>query len=110
MRQIAMTKNYLLLFVATLLSYSLQAQIDQDGGGLNIGIECNNVDLAQFEADLEAALDVFPFTDNNTGECNGVLIYQTGSISFNSSDPYTCLLYTSPSPRDQRGSRMPSSA
>ena len=26
------------------------------------------------------------------------------------SQPYTCLLYTSPSPRDQRGSRMPSSA
>ena len=25
-------------------------------------------------------------------------------------DPVTCLLYTSPSPRDQRGSRMPSSA
>ena len=24
--------------------------------------------------------------------------------------PYVCLLYTSPSPRDQRGSRMPSSA
>ena len=24
--------------------------------------------------------------------------------------PYCCLLYTSPSPRDQRGSRMPSSA
>ena len=26
------------------------------------------------------------------------------------SNPYFCLLYTSPSPRDQRGSRMPSSA
>ena len=25
-------------------------------------------------------------------------------------DPKSCLLYTSPSPRDQRGSRMPSSA
>ena len=25
-------------------------------------------------------------------------------------DRYVCLLYTSPSPRDQRGSRMPSSA
>ena len=25
-------------------------------------------------------------------------------------DTYVCLLYTSPSPRDQRGSRMPSSA
>ena len=28
----------------------------------------------------------------------------------NVSCPYGCLLYTSPSPRDQRGSRMPSSA
>ena len=27
-----------------------------------------------------------------------------------SASAYTCLLYTSPSPRDQRGSRMPSSA
>ena len=27
-----------------------------------------------------------------------------------SGDSNTCLLYTSPSPRDQRGSRMPSSA
>ena len=27
-----------------------------------------------------------------------------------SGQSYTCLLYTSPSPRDQRGSRMPSSA
>ena len=30
--------------------------------------------------------------------------------SSDSSDPHICLLYTSPSPRDQRGSRMPSSA
>ena len=28
----------------------------------------------------------------------------------NTDDAYPCLLYTSPSPRDQRGSRMPSSA
>ena len=28
----------------------------------------------------------------------------------NDEEFYTCLLYTSPSPRDQRGSRMPSSA
>ena len=28
----------------------------------------------------------------------------------NIADSYACLLYTSPSPRDQRGSRMPSSA
>ena len=29
---------------------------------------------------------------------------------FGGAEPYVCLLYTSPSPRDQRGSRMPSSA
>ena len=32
-----------------------------------------------------------------------------GSLSLTGNDCY-CLLYTSPSPRDQRGSRMPSSA
>ena len=37
------------------------------------------------------------FIDNNAGTCN-------------SAKMYGCLLYTSPSPRDQRGSRMPSSA
>ena len=30
--------------------------------------------------------------------------------SYSCTELYTCLLYTSPSPRDQRGSRMPSSA
>ena len=34
----------------------------------------------------------------------------TGGYAYFHSDYYYCLLYTSPSPRDQRGSRMPSSA
>ena len=35
----------------------------------------------------------------------------TGEIwMYNAALEYNCLLYTSPSPRDQRGSRMPSSA
>ena len=33
-----------------------------------------------------------------------------GDGTSDKNDPWTCLLYTSPSPRDQRGSRMPSSA
>ena len=33
-----------------------------------------------------------------------------GSVCDGATYFYTCLLYTSPSPRDQRGSRMPSSA
>ena len=32
------------------------------------------------------------------------------SLTIDSSQSFDCLLYTSPSPRDQRGSRMPSSA
>ena len=31
-------------------------------------------------------------------------------VTYKNDKPSTCLLYTSPSPRDQRGSRMPSSA
>ena len=37
---------------------------------------------------------------NTLSDCDGGLLYR----------PNNCLLYTSPSPRDQRGSRMPSSA
>ena len=35
---------------------------------------------------------------------------QTDGTYIAKGDAYVCLLYTSPSPRDQRGSRMPSSA
>ena len=48
---------------------------------------------------------------------NGTIRYQKGRktdvINIRNIKPYhsrSCLLYTSPSPRDQRGSRMPSSA
>ena len=36
--------------------------------------------------------------------------YLAGNVVVDPSKTFTCLLYTSPSPRDQRGSRMPSSA
>ena len=47
-----------------------------------------------------------------TGGVHGDVCDGLGScVALNSVMPtYTCLLYTSPSPRDQRGSRMPSSA
>ena len=46
----------------------------------------------------------FPVVTDDRGQLNA-------SISYTYRDKYTiCLLYTSPSPRDQRGSRMPSSA
>ena len=39
-----------------------------------------------------------------------VLVELVLALVFNDLVVYACLLYTSPSPRDQRGSRMPSSA
>ena len=41
---------------------------------------------------------------------SGQTLYPAGHIIQVLSQELTCLLYTSPSPRDQRGSRMPSSA
>ena len=38
------------------------------------------------------------------------ITYQSLYTAFLADRPEACLLYTSPSPRDQRGSRMPSSA
>ena len=43
------------------------------------------------------------------GETKGS-VDQTMGHAFDGIEEYDCLLYTSPSPRDQRGSRMPSSA
>ena len=44
----------------------------------------------------------------NRGLCDTVAASLASSLPFGC--PRLCLLYTSPSPRDQRGSRMPSSA
>ena len=41
---------------------------------------------------------------------NGTAVLGLGNIGPAAAKPVICLLYTSPSPRDQRGSRMPSSA
>ena len=39
------------------------------------------------------------------------ILYAMSELGLNAGSKYkNCLLYTSPSPRDQRGSRMPSSA
>ena len=44
------------------------------------------------------------------GEAANLLKYGGGDMSDPTNEHIICLLYTSPSPRDQRGSRMPSSA
>ena len=66
--------------------------------------------VAAAAADGQPALGI---TDH--GNMYGVLdFYQScnkaGIKPIIGTEAYICLLYTSPSPRDQRGSRMPSSA
>ena len=76
---------------------------------LAAGQTVNNVEImpgiaggADFSLTYETPIE---FTANPSNLRVGAAISNLGTkIS------YTCLLYTSPSPRDQRGSRMPSSA
>ena len=69
----------------------------------------------EFQAAFEEEFDVYQSAGWDgrgggvlfTGYCTPLL---PGDLEPSQRYPYPCLLYTSPSPRDQRGSRMPSSA
>ena len=81
-----------------------QRQATKDAGviaGLNVKRIINEPTAAAIAYGLEKKKD-------NKGEKN-VLIYDLGGGTFDVT-LLTCLLYTSPSPRDQEASRMPSSA
>ena len=54
--------------------------------------------------DMQGLSGLFPGKLNSEGEISG------GSLPADIWGDYTCLLYTSPSPRDRQKSRMPSSA
>ena len=57
------------------------------------------------------AQDITPMFEYTGPENRIVLAYEKPELTLLAArDLHTCLLYTSPSPRDQRGSRMPSSA
>ena len=69
--------------------------------------------LARVESDVEhlseASLEVWTFADPEDVWLHNQLARLERTISMYE-DPKTCLLYTSPSPRDVEESRMPSSA
>ena len=57
------------------------AQIDQENQTLpRVIVECNNSDMAAFEADIESILLSFPFTDNISNGCNGNVSYIPASV------------------------------
>ena len=63
----------------------------------------NEIEIAKIE-ELFAQWDAAVETSNLDGYVDGL------DENITLMPPGGCLLYTSPSPRDQRGSRMPSSA
>ena len=76
------------------------------------GAGVDNIDLETANKKNVIVMNTPGGNTNATAEHTlSLLLSLTRSIPFaNSSTHKGCLLYTSPSPRDQRGSRMPSSA
>ena len=81
------------------VSYGIKSETNNVRAGLSL-------EYVQHQISSESAAS--PLIDQNDPE---ILNRLDGSEFFDLSlGVYGCLLYTSPSPRDQRGSRMPSSA
>ena len=70
-----------------------------------IRIQLNATELASIEREGKDLLQKSQAQDSSIQQMIDKLTARLGKEAL-----YTCLLYTSPSPRDQRGSRMPSSA
>ena len=74
----------------------------------------SNTKYAEFKALFEPEYSVGLLTGDRKIDGDANVVVATTEIYrndlYNYGGVYSCLLYTSPSPRDQRGSRMPSSA
>ena len=71
-------------------------------------VEVLSIPACEFPED-DAVIDGFGYENGASCEVPEV-ITETVQVFESANPTRTCLLYTSPSPRDQRGSRMPSSA
>ena len=65
----------------------------------------NAIRQGDHQAEIRTANRVFGGAESDVDDAKRRIAEESGMA-----DPNACLLYTSPSPRDQRGSRMPSSA
>ena len=101
------------LDVTTLRSFVAVAEsggVTRAAGFLHLTQSAVSMQLKRLEELL--GLDLFDRSGRSialTASGEQLLVYARRMVSLND-EVITCLLYTSPSPRDQRGSRMPSSA
>ena len=72
----------------------------------NFGVEAEVSDVGQVLSVGDGIARVYGLDNVEAGE----MVEFDGGIKGMALNLEACLLYTSPSPRDQRGSRMPSSA
>ena len=99
------------------------ADDDEDQAGLHANFKLSSGGETIYLTNTTGAfVDTIEYKDQTTDISfgripNGTGDFQVMSPTFNAEnnadsdgDSINCLLYTSPSPRDQRGSRMPSSA
>ena len=91
--------------------------IDDDGDGvLDVDDACPMSTRLTIDHDGDGCMDEYDLDDDDDGivdtkdQCpQGIIAWKSTKETDIDGDG-CCLLYTSPSPRDQRGSRMPSSA
>ena len=89
------------------LSTSLAARIKEVNGKENVERGGGLAPIAVLPGEIEVVVSMFI---NDGIKIRRSLADQTIYFKAEAGKSYICLLYTSPSPRDQRGSRMPSSA
>ena len=81
--------------------------VDAQSSGDDLRIEVSSDDIQRLTAQWQAQTGRAPSEQELSGLVDQFVeeeVYYREALNYN------CLLYTSPSPRDQRGSRMPSSA
>ena len=87
----------ILVAVKRVIDYNVQIRVKEDG----TGVVTDNVKMSTNPPDDNAIEEAVKIKE--AGKATEVVAITVG-------EEKACLLYTSPSPRDQRGSRMPSSA
>ena len=94
--------------------YSTYIIVNKNIPDPDIGHQFAKLAVEKFRSYVESVYSENPTGNLFFSDLFKVLLTRYGApFFFNDEFPkidYTCLLYTSPSPRDQRGSRMPSSA